>query len=428
MRIILDKSEKSICEIKTDDGYGTGFFCILRYPDKNNKIYCLITNYHVIDNDMLNYKEYIEIKMNNKEIKIKLNNKRKIWRNEDIDYTCIEIIKEDNIFENINPFDINDNCYNKNYDNKKYDKKGIIITSIGLTKDIEISQGIIYYNNEKKIYFYHDCNTDGGYSGGPIILVNNRSIIGIHKGYDKEKNKNIGIYFSEIINNIYDNNNNNIKEKNEIKCIIYIDKDNYKEDIILFNNNDNNKKELIDKIKVYINENKKEKQIDIKNDGYKWKINYKFKNKGEYEIKILFTNLLTNINSLFEECPLLYYIDLSNFNTSKVTDMGFMFNKCNKLKLIKGIEKFNTNEVINMRAMFQQCNSLEELDLSNFNTSKVTNMGGMFYNCSKLKLLNLLNFDIKSQCDTYNIFYNINKTNCNFICKNKNLNNLFYSK
>ena len=66
MRIILDKSEKSICEIKTDDRYGTGFFCILRYPDKNNKIYCLITNYHVIDNDMLNYKEYIEIKMNNK--------------------------------------------------------------------------------------------------------------------------------------------------------------------------------------------------------------------------------------------------------------------------------------------------------------------------------------------------------------------------
>ena len=101
MRILLDKSEKSICEIKTDNGYGSGFFCKIRYPDINNQIYCLITNYHVIDDDMINYKEYIEIKINNKEIKIKLNNKRKIWRNEEIDFTCIEILEEDNIIENI---------------------------------------------------------------------------------------------------------------------------------------------------------------------------------------------------------------------------------------------------------------------------------------------------------------------------------------
>ena len=203
---ISDKSKKSICEIKCDDGYGTGFFCILRYPDKNNKIYCLINNYHVIDNDMINYKEYIEIIMDNKEIRINLNNKRKIWRNEFIDFTCIEIKMEDNIIEEIDPFEINDNCYNEKYNNESYNNKGIILASIGSSKEIEIPQGIFYYI-EDNIYFYHDCNTEGGFSGGPIILINNLSIIGIHKGYEKSENKNIGIYFSKIISNIINDNN-----------------------------------------------------------------------------------------------------------------------------------------------------------------------------------------------------------------------------
>ena len=201
-KTIIDKSEHSICEIKCDNGYGAGFFCILRYPDKYSKMYCLITNYHVIDNDMLNYSEYLEIKMNNKEIKIYLDKERKKWANEEIDYTCIEIIKEDNIIENINPFDINNNCYNNNYDKKNYDKKGIILASVAPSKEIETSQGIVYYLKGNKLYFCHDCNTEEGFSGGPIILINNLSIIGIHKGYEKNEKKNVGIYLSEIINNI----------------------------------------------------------------------------------------------------------------------------------------------------------------------------------------------------------------------------------
>ena len=37
-----------------------------------------------------------------------------------------------------------------------------------------------------------------------------------------------------------------------------------------------------------------------------------------------------------------------------------------------------------MEYMFNECKSLEELDLSNFNTSKVTNMENMFNNCISL--------------------------------------------
>ena len=67
---------------------------------------------------------------------------------------------------------------------------------------------------------------------------------------------------------------------------------------------------------------------------------------------------LKYISFMFKACYELKYLDLSNFNTSEVINMGGMFHECNKLKEIKGINKFNTNNVINMTTMFQECNEL----------------------------------------------------------------------
>ena len=53
---LFEKAEKSICEIIKNKGYGTGFFCKIKYPNKFNEIFCLITNYHVIAKEMLIYK------------------------------------------------------------------------------------------------------------------------------------------------------------------------------------------------------------------------------------------------------------------------------------------------------------------------------------------------------------------------------------
>ena len=64
--------------------------------------------------------------------------------------------------------------------------------------------------------------------------------------------------------------------------------------------------------------------------------------------------------------------------------MSYMFNKCHKLKVINGISKFITKNVIAMNSMFQQCVELEYLDLNNFDTSNVTKMNHMFNKCSKL--------------------------------------------
>ena len=61
---------------------------------------------------------------------------------------------------------------------------------------------------------------------------------------------------------------------------------------------------------------------------------------------------------LFQECKELEYLDLSNFNTEKVTNMQAMFNHCIKLKEIKGIENFYTINVTDMSIMSQLCTEL----------------------------------------------------------------------
>jgi surface protein len=81
-----------------------------------------------------------------------------------------------------------------------------------------------------------------------------------------------------------------------------------------------------------------------------------------------------------------------------------------------------------METMLQNCTELEYLDLSNFNTSKDNDMGWMFNQCHKLKYLNLSNFSLNNDCLTTNIFHNINKNECKIFISGLNLNNLFQKK
>ena len=52
-----------------------------------------------------------------------------------------------------------------------------------------------------------------------------------------------------------------------------------------------------------------------------------------------------------------------------------------------------------MGDMFSECSSLKELNLNNFNTNNVTNMGGMFSRCS-----NELKNKIKQQYKSIKIY------------------------
>lgn len=94
---------------------------------------------------------------------------------------------------------------------------------------------------------------------------------------------------------------------------------------------------------------------------------------------------------------------INKLDTSKVTNMKYMFSNCNNLQTID-LSNFNTSKVTNMRNMFYYCQKLTELDVSSFDTSKVTDMSSMFYDLITLKTLNLSNFDINKVTNAMSMF------------------------
>ena len=117
------------------------------------------------------------------------------------------------------------------------------------------------------------------------------------------------------------------------------------------------------------------------------------------------TSKVTNMDWMFYECSSLTSLDLSNFDTSKVTDMSAMFYGCSSLTALD-VSNFDTSKVTDMSTMFSFCSSLTALDLSNFDTSKVTNMSRMFSGCSSLTALDLSSFDTSKVTSMLNMFYN----------------------
>ena len=57
-----------------------------------------------------------------------------------------------------------------------------------------------------------------------------------------------------------------------------------------------------------------------------------------------------------------------------------------------------------MAGMFYNCTKLETLNLSSFDTSKVTSFCSMFFNCKSIKLLDLSNFITSNAIEMPNIF------------------------
>ena len=117
------------------------------------------------------------------------------------------------------------------------------------------------------------------------------------------------------------------------------------------------------------------------------------------------TSKVTNMIWMFFNCTSLTSLDLSNFNTSNVTNMSDMFYKCSSLTTLD-LSSFNTSNVTNMWQMFASCSSLTSLNLGNFNTSKITDMCSMFNSCSSLTNLDLSHFNTSKVTDMSNMFRN----------------------
>ena len=116
------------------------------------------------------------------------------------------------------------------------------------------------------------------------------------------------------------------------------------------------------------------------------------------------TSKVTNMESMFSHMFSLTSLELSNFDTSKVTNMGFMFSAMHSLTNLN-LSSFDTSKVTSMGFMFHKISSLTTLDLSNFDTSKVTDMGYMFDGMTNLTTLDLSNFDTSQVTDMRLMFY-----------------------
>ena len=118
------------------------------------------------------------------------------------------------------------------------------------------------------------------------------------------------------------------------------------------------------------------------------------------------TGNVTNMGGMFIYCSGLTSLDVSNFDTGNVTSLGNFVAHCEQLTLITGLENFNTSNVILMEEVFRNCTKLTSLDLSNWNTSNVTNMRYMFSDCSNLTSLDVSNWNTSKVTDMQYMFHN----------------------
>ena len=194
MQLLLKKSYLATCKIiavnNNEPKNGSGFFC--KIPLKGKIIKFLFTNNHVLDKDSIKEGEIIKCSYKNKLKKFEIK-KRRCFTNADLDYTCIEILNEDQIEDF---FEIeNKNLYNSNYEVialPKYPDGG---------GSLEIYSGYLTEINDYQIYHY--VTTSKGSSGSPIILVlRDFKILGIHCSRLKQRKQNRGILMTKILSDI----------------------------------------------------------------------------------------------------------------------------------------------------------------------------------------------------------------------------------
>jgi len=197
--------------------------------------------------------------------------------------------------------------------------------------------------------FTHKACTLEGSSGNPIFLANNTNVIGIHKSGNNKEKENYGDFIFPIINLLNNNNiskdyinNNLIHKQNELKIIVKISFP----PLMLFGYEfiENNK----DKCELFING----KNIDldiVNNQDFLQEAIGKY--NGKLEIILKGTKIITNMDYMFELRTLGEFISINfeNWDVSNVTSMKNLLFKCNN---IKGISNFYTSKVTNMSHMF----------------------------------------------------------------------------
>ncbi|MBR4224260.1 MAG: BspA family leucine-rich repeat surface protein [Oscillospiraceae bacterium] len=106
------------------------------------------------------------------------------------------------------------------------------------------------------------------------------------------------------------------------------------------------------------------------------------------------TSNVINMEGVFWGCNQLTTLDLTGFDTDKVTSMNFMFKNCNYLKEIKlDPTKFTDDSLKSVWRMFDSCYSLKQIDLRGFKGDKLEDARSWFARCYVLEYIDLSNFN-----------------------------------
>ena len=413
----------SICKIETDRVIGTGF--LIKLEKNNRPLFCLMTNEHIIKDEMVENKNVIDVLYNNKknEIKIKLDKYKrfiKSFRDINIDCQIVEILKEDEIDEKI--FLLPSINYRNNFNEFKDKKIYILQYPEG---ELKYSYGEIKYINNYE--FHYNVSTSYGSSGSPIFLQDTTRVIGIHKQGAIDGTMNFGDFIFPIIN-ILESNPNELK-------IVYKYEGNLTENNLNNNNNliDFNDDNNINNINLVNNYNISDNSIEIFNDESTYfsekdiadEITIKYK-KVNTNIKDFYYNVLVKFNmketcsdkKFFGEkfveknkdkCKIIYkgkeydlvpyFEDIIKDNIedniiiklkgiSKITDCTNMFFGCISLYSLPDIQYWDTKNITDMSSMFTYCRYLNPFpDISGWNTKNVKSFKNFFCYCRDIEYL-----------------------------------------
>jgi len=201
----LPLNQKSIYNIESGNKKGIGFICQIPDPDNKGNIKVLFSCYHLIK---IEHENKISMSSDGEKAKekiINLNDGRRYWWDEELDYVCIEILPKDNISNYLCVFqDIKDEKYKSQYIENQ-------LLYASNTKEISAGNGKLL-SFEHLIYYF---DTECGWSGSPVFLNLDNKVIGIHlAGYEKNKyNKciNMGVPIKTVLKHIKKLGNNNEK-------------------------------------------------------------------------------------------------------------------------------------------------------------------------------------------------------------------------
>ena len=133
-----------VCKIKGSE-CGLGIFIKIPIETGNKFVRVLFTSYNILNKEYLSKSNHIIIKYFNKILKLS-KDKRRIWANYELNYSCIEIIDEDNINE----------FYSLDEDVQK--NKFICLFGLIENKKPGILNGLILGTKEDNIHLIHFQN------------------------------------------------------------------------------------------------------------------------------------------------------------------------------------------------------------------------------------------------------------------------------